>query len=146
MLNKSVCLFLLKAQLCSDAGKGMTYTNWVDKKIFSEAEKYGYKHKDFFIEKALKKICQLKGKSGFSYYFEEGDIPGSYLIYFNFKLDGRKQISFHSFKDWSKTPYFNTGHFCKWNGKYGGSRDAAEELYMYYQWINNAEYIYDLQY
>lgn len=125
--NSAVALDIIKAQIASDAGKG----------YFSEyAEKYpsickkGYAVKDFYILSACKKILKSK-ESGFYFYVTHClDQNGnkSFLIYFNFRINGkRKQISFHSFDKELWKPFCKNNCVTRWD--HDSSRLAAEELY-----------------
>lgn len=150
MLDKSICSFIIKAQMCSDAGKGIyedyKYPTW--RKTASE---WGYNKKLYFIELACKKICQLKGKSGFHYYVEPANDnrwPRSPIIYFNFKLNGqRRQVSFHCpdvlwhnnrgvFYNYAIEHLYDSEelhdkHATRWDRNRGGSRDACWDLGYY---------------
>lgn len=127
-LDKAVCAYIIKAQMCSDAGKRIyeeyEYPSWR-----KEAKKWGYSHKDKFIKLACQKICQLKGRSGFHFYLYLWDwCP---IIYFNFKLDGKRhQVSFHcprmsdaDIKKWADRR--TSHHETRWDGNLGGSRYAC---------------------
>ena len=133
-LDKATAEYIIKAQMCSDSGKGIQddfcHPGWKD-----HADLYGYSHKDQLILWACRRICKLKGRSGFHFYIKES---GSFLlVYFNFKIneygcERRKQISFHV-KNPSLDLYrFVTkenGHATYWD--HGSSREACYDLVNY---------------
>ena len=126
-LNKSICTYLIKAQLCSDAGKNIYPSSTKAGKV---AREYGYDHKDYFIQKAMDKINSTP-MSGFSYYVEPGfGIGADTIIYFNFKFNGeRHQISFHSYSSFKS--YQSNSHKTRWDKKISGSRRSCDLLWDY---------------
>ena len=140
-LDKAVAMYIIKAQLCSDAGKN--YSLGSNRPMNKRASRKGYSRKDFFIEKAIEKISQMKGKSGFSFWIDtiyesDGEIEIVYqtIVYFNFNLYGeRRQVSFHSFSTFDKyrLSKYNAQHRTRWDKNIGGSRDACADLYNYIQ-------------
>lgn len=135
-LDKKVTVLLIKAQMCSDSGKGKEYNSFDHPEWKKVSSKWGYDHKEQLIYAACDRISQLHGKSGFSFYFGTDDRLND-VVYFNFKLNNKRhQISFH-------LPYgvnerylksSNKNHHTKWDGKIGGSEEACQLLsdYLYY--------------
>ena len=126
-LNKSICSYLIKAQLCSDAGKDIYPSSTKAGKI---ARSFGYTHKDYFIQKAMDKINSTP-VSGFSYYVAPGiGVGADTVVYFNFKFNGeRHQISFHSYNNFKS--YQSNSHKTRWDKKIGGSRRSCDLLWDY---------------
>lgn len=98
-LDKAVCEYIVKAQMCSDSGKDI----WIDYHFPEWKEKawyYGYGHKDLMIQKAIGRIHCLRKKgrqSGFFYSTSYDPRLFMNIVYFTFKLGGvRYQISFHT--------------------------------------------------
>ena len=93
----------------------------------------GISTKDGYIKKAVNLIRSTK--TNYRYWVEKApDQNGnmSFIIYFDFKLDGeRYQISFHSFnKSWES--YLSSGRKTRWDKRIGGSAYAAKMLIDYY--------------
>ncbi len=126
MLDKKISIMLIKAQMCSDSGKGYQDT-YAHPEWKRRADKFGYDHKVEFIIKIMDRISQLKGKSGFSYYVGGDDF--SDIVYFNFKYYGeRYQISFHVPEGIpAKYKKNNSSHYTKWKGC-GSSIEATYVL------------------
>lgn len=127
MLNKFIAMNLIKAQVASDGGKNdpcsLLYklTKIDNMNTFEHTFKKGYNVKDSCILKAIGKIIDTKD-TGFSFYVKRSFFSGykrtySYLIYFNFKIDGkREQLSFHSFSPKFKKYCKETSKFkTRWN-------------------------------
>lgn len=131
-LDKKVASLLIKAQMCSDSGKGIGST-YGREKWKARSNKWGYAHKPQLIFAAFDRISQLKGKSGFSFYIGYDSWNGMDVAYFNFKLDGKRyQISFHMPEGIpNRYRKANTKHHTKWNGIYLGSVDATALLSGY---------------
>lgn len=125
-LNLNIAKCIVNAQICSDSGKGYYYDSLVYSSLAKAMRRKRYKGKDTQILKAIKLVnCQKK--SGFFYYVK-ADTSGTaaYIVYFNFKLNGkRKQISFHSF-DRRLEKFTNNACPTYWDKK--SSRETAIEL------------------
>lgn len=121
-LNRKVAINIIKAQIASDAAKGI-YELSYDGEIHDN-----YNGKDKYIIRAIKTILKKKN-TGFSFYVTDGDIFGSILVYFNFSLNGKfMQISFHSFNAKLFKYYLakNSTHEVVWDQK--SSRKTARKL------------------
>lgn len=138
-LDKTVASYLVKAQLCSDAGKGIVHNR--RSILATNCEMAGYEKKDFFIKKAIHKIllCRKKGiDPGFHFYVAAGDGSdfADTIVYFNFKDEygDRCQMSFHTPGDYRKyLGHENDRHRTSWNREIGGSRESADYLFSYLQ-------------
>lgn len=129
-MDKKTAYFIIKAQMCSDSGKHLNYQyghpGWKDR-----TDKFGYSSKTWFIIKAMNRISQLHGTSGFHYYIgtDNTQIKYTTVVYFNFKIDNEKfQISFHC-EDYDIPDRYlknNTSHYTRWDHK--SSREACEAL------------------
>lgn len=127
-IQKTIARNIILAQVASDGGKyiedimdiipGAKYT-WYQ----------GYSLKDIHIEKAMKMIAANSGKTGYYYTVTRDKNINSYLIYFSFKLEGKRyQVSFHSFNNWQK--YLSKTQPTYWDHK--SSRQAVISLADYY--------------
>lgn len=106
MLDKDIALHIIKAQICSEAGKYKRDTYNVIEQYngycypLFVCTKKKYHSKEYHIKKALDMICSRK-RTGFYFSVQPKLTDGgrdSLIVYFNFKLDGiRNQISFHTF-------------------------------------------------
>lgn len=123
-IDKIISKYVVLAQTASDGGKGIKTLN----NLFPTSRLVNYKGydiKDVYIKKAINMIQKSKD-SIFRFYVKEDWKIANYIIYFNFKLDGERfQVSFHSFKDWSK--YKREDYQTRWNKK--DSREACLRLY-----------------
>lgn len=123
-IDKIIAKYIILAQTCSDGGRGISTL----KNLFptSRLAYYkGYDAKDIYIKKAIQMIQKSKN-SIFRFYVKEDGIIANYIVYFNFKLDGERfQVSFHSFKDWSK--YERKDYQTHWDKK--DSRVSCLRLY-----------------
>ena len=122
--DKIIARNIILAQTASDGGKGIEDI----KNLFpvSNIAYYkGYVAKDGYIKKAIQGIQKNKN-SIFRFYVKKDKNISNYIIYFNFKVDGERfQVSFHSFKDWSK--YERGNCQTRWDKK--DSREACLRLY-----------------
>lgn len=92
-LDKKAAHLIIKAQMCSDSGKGVEngYYHYAWK---YRADKFGYGHKNMLIFRAMDRIAQLHGTSGF--HFSVSTKGYCDIVYFDFKIEEtRYQISFH---------------------------------------------------
>lgn len=128
-LDLRVCKYIVLAQISSDGGKmipDIKDTLPIGNVYF----KKGYKMKDSLIMKAIKTI-QCTKDSGFRFCVKEcsGFRSRAFIVYFNFKLDGKRcQISFHSFNT-KLERYINNSVSTRWDKK--SSRKTAESLALY---------------
>ena len=130
-LNKFVAKQIVLAQIASDGGKGITDIARVVPIGHIYAKK-GYRVKEICIQKALDAICGAKSPTGFSFFVTRGsfiDSRGirtcSYLVYFNFKLNGEShQISFHSFSE-EFYCYYKKGKPTRWKKRMDSKETAA---------------------
>lgn len=139
-LNRKVASALLRAQLHSDAAK---YIHEIHKETraqkaefvkcessyYYEEKENHYRYKDEYILKAITRILSDKN-SGFTFYVTYGEFT-PYLIYFTFRLDGKRyQISFHSY-DRNLFRYFKNSERFRTHWDRRSSRQAAEMLQAY---------------
>ena len=132
-INKSIAKCLIYAQIASDGGKRIFRLQTKDEDMSRHIYIVGYPTKDGYIKKAVDLIRSTK--TNYHYWVEKApDQNGnmSFIIYFDFKLDGeRYQISFHSFnKSWES--YLSSGRKTRWDKRKGGSAYAAKMLIDYY--------------
>lgn len=124
-MNKKIAKAIILAQVASDGGKKIDDIAEISLITWSA----GYSAKDRLIKSAIKDILRSRGHSIFSFYVTNDDSIGSYLVYFNYRLNGeRRQISFHTFGDyfWRFVTNNNT-HHTRWDE--GSSRANALELW-----------------
>ena len=139
-LNRKVASALLRAQLHSDAAK---YIHEIRKETraqkaefvkcessyYYEEKENHYRYKDEYILKAIQRILSDKN-SGFTFYVTYGGLT-PYLVYFTFRLDGKRyQISFHSY-DRNLFRYFKNSERFRTHWDRRSSRAAAEILQSY---------------
>ncbi|MCQ2088490.1 MAG: hypothetical protein MJZ37_10590 [Bacilli bacterium] len=120
---------LIRALKASDEAKTFN-------KLSQKSDK-NYNKKSIAIKKAIEKISENKN-SIFRYsIYSSPQCGGSFIIYFEFDIDDEKyQISFHSpyvAMNIEEYQFFNRlvkrrNYHTKWNGLYGGSREAANIL------------------
>ena len=92
-IDKKVAYLIIKAQMCSDSGKKGIENNYYHYCWKYRSEKFGYGHKNMLIFRAMDRIAQMHGTSGFHYFIGHDRFD---IVYFNFKIEGNKyQISFH---------------------------------------------------
>lgn len=127
--DKKIARLIIRAQDCSDAGKRISSGN-------REAEYLAYNGKSEQIILALKSIFGAKRTIFSAYSTKEPDQNGypSILTYFEFNVDGEEyQISFHTpYREALQsglTRFVGKGKETKWNGVYGGSRNARDKLF-----------------
>ena len=136
-LDLRVCKYILLAQIASDGGKHRCL--WELPTMIPIGEVYytkGYNVKDSEILKAIKTINQSPKSTGFHFYVKEVDgfRSRAFIIYFNFKLDGKRyQISFHSFNK-KMQRYSNNRFSTRWDKK--SSRESAKALANYLNMAN----------
>lgn len=135
-MNKKVAFSIIRAQICSDAEKGDDFLyrgiKELEKNYLWEIDrKKGYRSKDYHIIQAISTIAKMPKKfdSGFRFHVKkDDDFGGCYIIYFNFKLYGkRKQVSFHSFN--KKMERFIHKNQTRWDK--GDSQLTCLELFKY---------------
>lgn len=134
-LDPRVCKYLVLAQISSDAGKHIATDLVFAVPIGKVYCAKGYDAKDTEIMKAIKTITHSKN-SGFRFYVKEVDgfYKRAFIVYFNFKLDGKRyQISFHSF-NLKLGRYTNEKFSTRWDKK--SSRETAEVLADYLNRVN----------
>lgn len=123
-IDKVISKYIILAQVASDGGKGINTLN----NLFPTSRLVSYKGydvKNVYIKKAIHMIQKSKD-SIFRFYVKEDWKIANYIVYFNFKLDGKRfQVSFHSFKDWSR--YKRKDYQTRWNKR--DSREACLRLY-----------------
>ena len=128
-LSKSCAKYIVLAQMCSDAGKGI-WAEYEHRAWRVRAEKFGYRNKPMFIMKAMDEISKLRGTSGFHYFISRGIAEWGEpcdLVYFNFKIEGvRHQISFHVPELVPDRYLKRSGHGTRWDEK--SSREACLAL------------------
>jgi hypothetical protein len=118
-LDKKVAQLIVKAQMCSDSGKGID-NNFYHPGWKKRANKFGYDHKRKLIIMAMDRIAQLHGTSGFHFYIgSDKELYDCTVVYFNFKIyDERFQISFHVPEGIpSRYMKTNSKHYTKWDHK-----------------------------
>lgn len=139
-LDLRVCKYLVLAQIASDGGKHL----WFGKDDLSNSLSIGpvyrlkgYSVKDSEIIKAINTITRSKKSTGFHFYVKEVDgfRSRAFLVYFNFKLDGKRyQISFHSF-NLKLEKFANDKFSTRWDKK--SSRESAKVLADYLNMANS---------
>ena len=127
-LNESIANDIIYAQLSSDRGKRIyeMFEYIPDAEYISKKE---YSHKDYYIYDAIMTILKCKHHhSGFTFFVTQGDTT-PYLVYFSYKLHGKRyQISFHSY-DSRLRPFMNPQNiYMRWDHKV--SRANAIKLYQ----------------
>lgn len=129
-LNHQIAAEIIRAQVASDGGKKEQSRAFAALRYINpEVWEAGYPGKDPAIRGAIKDILRMRGSSMFSYYVTRDERIGSYLVYFNYRLGGkRRQISFHTFGEYfGRFVVPGDTHRTKWDE--GCSRRNAEELY-----------------
>lgn len=132
-LNKFVAINIIKAQIASDGGKGISELRdsikLIDNSdyIWDSTKKHGYRGKDSYIVKAIEYIRTHKN-CGFRYSVQNGDIFGSDIVYFWYKNSNgkRKQISFHTFSE-KINKYNKKTYRTRWDE--GSSRSNCLDLF-----------------
>lgn len=119
--DKYIGRYIVKAQIASDAGKGIDEISTTYKSTEKGPLEMGYDVKPILIANAIKLIRSTK-KSCFNYYVvKAADQNGfsSILVYFDWRnpVDGKRyQVSFHN--PWNKSdilfPYIDTGRKTHW--------------------------------
>jgi hypothetical protein len=142
-LSHYVAKQIVLAQTASDGGKvksgKLTFGHWellalrYATKIGYAYFKKGYLAKDWCILKAIEGILRDKN-SGFTFYITRKEFRDSrekrstsFVIYFNFRLEGRRlQVSFHSFSDplWDYYSYGKRATATRWLGR-SDSRESC---------------------
>jgi len=130
-ITENIALTIVRAQACSDAGKGIYQLDLyedTDQKLIEKK----YVAKDEQILKAIHIICRLTAEiAGVKFEVVE-DTSGiaDFLVYFTYYLNGMKrQISFHSFS--AKLEKFcRKKNTVRWD--HGNSRGNCEELIDYF--------------
>jgi hypothetical protein len=137
---------VVNAQRASDAGKGI-YVIPDNSRSASQAQKRGYRSKDFWILRAIQQINSVGFNKSRTRFHVESDKGDSVIVYFLFmevnesgKRSAMRQISFH-------VPYIGGGDNTdlyeirkylgktpriRWNGKIGESRKLAIYLAQTY--------------
>ena len=138
-----IALNIIKAQIASDAGKGLYRLNL---KNTDGYKKLGYQLKETAIVTAIKLI--RTNKTEFNYWVQEApdqNNNNSIIVYFDFKLNGtRYQVSFHNHGVKELRDYLNTGRKTHWR-KAINSLESCKALKNYYNMSEEKifEYIYD---
>lgn len=138
MLDKDIALHIIKAQICSEAGKYKRDTyNAIEQyngycyPLFVCTQKR-YHSKEYHIKKALDMVCSRKN-TGFYFNVQPKLTDGgrdSLIVYFNFKLDGvRNQISFHTFDFKQLSKYISPNSRTRWLK--GAEENASVRLFKY---------------
>jgi hypothetical protein len=123
-LDKKVAQLIIKAQMCSDSGKRVNndyfHPGWKKR-----ANKFRYSHKVELIIRAMDRIAQMHGTSGFHYSIGN---DGFDIVYFDFKIEEKRyQISFHIPEGVPKRyKKCNDKHVTHWD--HNSSREACYAL------------------
>ena len=138
-INKMIAKAIIKAQVASDAGKGDFWAVKAGWRVRRHPVDAKYTCKPKYILDALRMIRASKNTI-FSYYVEYCEDQNgfdSYLVYFEWKLDGwRFQCSFHTPYDLAPKELRDldgSGRKTRWNRLVGGSQKACQALVDYFQ-------------
>ena len=135
-LNEAVARYIIYAQISSDAGKNIYDLNDLlpDGKGYCLC-KAKYDAKDWYIKDAVDTICKSKSHpTGFTFFVTDGGKISPYLIYFSFKLHGKRyQISFHSFDRYLSRFMSQKNIYIRWDKTHNSQRYAK----MLYQELFN---------
>jgi hypothetical protein len=124
--EREIARTIIYAQVASDGGKHISDIARINRHTYP-IWKSGYDSKDGLLMKAIVLIGKSK-ESNFRYFVSKGDIHNSSIVYFNFRIGGRRyQVSFHTFSNKVRRYTVKRGRYAtRWDEK--SSRDACKVL------------------
>ena len=130
-VEKAIAKSIILAQVASDGGKNISEIRDILGNDSYYVYGQGYNAKDRYIFSAIELICRNRDTS-FHFSVMSGKGVSPYLVYFTFKIDGKRhQVSFHSYNN-NLGRYKSKNHMTRWDEK--DSRETCVKLAQAYGW------------
>lgn len=124
--DREIARTIVYAQVASDGGKRISDIAKINDHTYPIWKK-GYDAKDGLLMKAIT-LINKSDASAFRYFVSKGNISGSTIVYFDFRIEGRRyQVSFHTFSSKVRRYTVKRGRYAtRWDEK--SSRESCRLL------------------